>query len=404
VSPNGAEPQTPQPPPDIEERKVVARALLAEGIEPVDLELQPELAALPTDAALTADLGIQFPDGLGPVPQPIVPTPDPGDRLPRADVVVITWTVAELNALADVLTPGHPRAGWYRYNRRFEEHYAPLIRPGAPSLAGRRLGSYFPTKVGDKTVLCMKSELHLNQDGIATGEGTATLPVKDFFAQIIEEVQPSVVLTVGTSGGVALDQDLGDAVVTRGAKFRCTDEFRNEAFNGQTYTSDWEIPTSHFEAAEELMRGYANELEEPGFGPPTKRYPMPDGPLLRADPPNVPSIQLDGRDLPKFHPILTTDFFEFGTSSNHLETEGCAVEMGDAVLGLLCSEMPNPPRWAVVRNISDPQINGDLPVTPRRGNQQRVWAVWYYDVYGYWTSVTGALATWGILAGLASEG
>ena len=28
------------------------------------------------------------------------------------------------------------------------------------------------------------------------------------------------------------------------------------------------------------------------------------------------------------------------------------------------------------------------------------WAVWYYEVFGYWTSVAGALATWGIIAGL----
>jgi hypothetical protein len=39
--------------------------------------------------------------------------------------------------------------------------------------------------------LCIKSELHLNQDLIKTGDGTATLPVKDFFQQIIAEVLPA---------------------------------------------------------------------------------------------------------------------------------------------------------------------------------------------------------------------
>jgi hypothetical protein len=29
-------------------------------------------------------------------------------------------------------------------------------------------------------------------------------------------------------------------------------------------------------------------------------------------------------------------------------------------------------------------------------------AVWYNTVYGYWTSVTGALATWAILASVAA--
>ena len=38
--------------------------------------------------------------------------------------------------------------------------------------------------------------------------------------------------------------------------------------------------------------------------------------------------------MPEFHPILTTDYFEFGTPANHLDQQGCAVEMGDARLGM----------------------------------------------------------------------
>jgi hypothetical protein len=118
----------------------------------------------------------------------------------------------------------------------------------------------------------------------------------------------------------------------------------------------------------------------------------------------VPTIKQDGVAFPAFHPVLTTDFFEFGTSTNNLEDLGCAVEMGDAVLGLLCSELADPPKWAIVRNLSDPQINGELQTTPRPLNMQAHWAVWYYEVYGYWTSVAGALATWAICAGLDDEG
>jgi nucleoside phosphorylase len=384
---------------DVTQRKVIARRLLEEGTEPLDLELVPDPATLPVGAELTADLGIPFPQGLAPLPQPIEPPPATDAALPQADVLIVTWTVAELNALADVFTPGWPRARWYRYNRGFEERFLPKIRDGAPARKAARLGSWFPARVGAKSVICFKSELHLNQDGIATGDGTATLPVKDLFAQLIEEVQPDVVLTVGTSGGVAHEHDLGDVVVTRAAKFRLTDEFKNEAYNGKTYRSDWELPTQHFDTAEQLMGRFADKLVEPEFGPPTKRYSL-NGPLLKSEPPNTPSILLDGDELPEFHPILTTDYFEFGTSANNLITEGCAVEMGDAVLGLLCEELPEPPRWAIVRNLSDPMINGDLPTEPRNRNMQTHWAVWYYEVYGYWTSVTGALATWAIVAGL----
>lgn len=389
---------TSTPPVNVNERKEIARLLLDSGTEAIDLELEP---VVDQEAGLLAALSIPFPDGLAPEPQPIDPAPDRNAPLPPADVVVVTWTVAELNALADVLTPGHPRTHWYRYTHHYEDKYLPQIREGAPARQAQRMASYFPTKIGDKTVLCMKSELHLNQDGIGTGDGTATLPVKDLFRQIIDEAKPSVILTVGTSGGVKHEHDLGDVVVTRGAKFRLADEFAKEPFAGKVYTSDWKIPTKHFKDAEQLMAKHADELKEPEFGPPTKRYGF-DGPLLNSDPPNAPSIHLDdGTDMPEFHPILTTDFFEFGTSANNLWTEGCAVEMGDAVLGLVADELGDAaPNWAIVRNLSDPMINGDLPTKPRKLDMQAHWAVWYYEAYGYWTSVMGALATWAIIAGL----
>ena len=88
--------------------------------------------------------------------------------------------------------------------------------------------------------------------------------------------------------------------------------------------------------------------------------------------------------MPKFHPILTTDYFEFGTSLNHLEKEGCAVEMGDAVLGLAIEERKASgkptPNWAIVRNCSDPQINGLLKDQPKKESLQVLWAVYYYSV------------------------
>jgi hypothetical protein len=383
---------------DFEDRLEIARMLLSSGIQPFDLEAHPSEDSVPA-AALTGKrvLGIPFPEGLAPIPMPIDPAPASSDPLPKADIVIITWTVDENDALADVLTPGTGRAKWYRYDRGFAG-YAPRIRGGAPALAAQRLGSYFPTKVGTLDVLCMKSELHLNQDGMKTGEGTATLPVKDLFTQVIDEARPDVLLTVGTAGATFPNFQLGDVVITRGAKFRLSMEFRNEAFNGQTYTSDWQVPTDRLFDAVTLMQKFAPELAEPPFGPPSKGYAF-DGPLIRP-PINAPDIKLDGRDMPAFHPILTTDYFEYGTSANHLEDEGAGVEMGDAALGLAASEMADPPKWAVIRNMSDPQINGDLPAKEFHMNVQTQWAVAYYLGYGYWTSVAGALATWGVIAGL----
>ena len=65
-----------------------------------------------------------------------------------------------------------------------------------------------------------------------------------------------------------------------------------------------------------------------------------------------------------------------------------------------CSELPGPPAWAAVRNMSDPVINGDLPAKDFPLNEQTTWAVGYYTAYGKYTSTCGALATWRLIAGM----
>jgi hypothetical protein len=346
---------------------------------------------------MLVDLNLPWTTGLAPTPQELDPEPASGAPLPKADVLVVTWTVAENEALADVLTPGFSRKNWYRYDRKFNE-YKPKIRQGAPALKANRLGSYFPTKIGSRSVICFKSELHLNQDGVRTGDGTATLPVKDLFHQMIAEVQPELVITVGTAGATFLDHQLGDTMITRGAKFRLSQEFKNETFAHKAYKCEkFQIPTKHLEKAHELLKIHAHQLVEPDFGPPTKNYDFPH-PLIKA-PKNEPDFKIDGVHFDEFHPMLTTDFFEFGNSKNQLELEGCGVEMGDAVLGMVCEELGDAaPHWLVIRNASDPQINGDLQDKPRALNMQAHWAVWYYETYGYWTSVNSAIATWAMIA------
>ena len=390
----------PDFPTDIQFRKDIARELLESNMTANDF-VNEVIPGMLLAGAPAKNLDIPFPNKR---PKVLKGAVDINAALPNADVVVITWTADETDALASVFTPGLSRDDWNRYRHNFDTPvFKGKIRAGAPSLKVNRLGSWMMTKVGDQSVIVFKSELHLNQDSMKTGEGTATLPVKDLFKQIIAEVNPKVVLTIGTAGGVFGDHDLGDVVVTRGAKFRLNDEFKGEAFNDKSFKSNWDIPTARFADAEALMQNFASHLVEPLFGPPSTHYPW-NGPLIKPNP-NKPDIKLDSRDMPAFHPILTTDFFEFGTSKNSLELEGCAVEMGDAVLGLVAEELgAAAPKWAVVRNLSDPQINGDLPTktktSPRELDMQAHWAVWYYQSYGYWTSVMGALATWGIIAGM----
>ena len=374
----------------------LARRIYDYGLTPDDFG--PRLHGQAAARQARATLDIDWPVGLAPTPTELAVEPDVGDPLPRADVLVVTWTAAEMLALADTLTPGvNPRTRWYRYARKFEQ-FLPEIRAGAPARAVGRLGSYYPTRIGNKSVLCVKSELHLNQDGVKTGAGTATLPIARFIEQMYDEVKPKLVITVGTAGGTLPNAELGDVMVTRTVKFRCAQEFRREPFADRLYTSRATIRRKHLATAQHLMAAHADNLIEPDFGPPTEFYDFP-GPNV-AGHVNTPSILVEGTDFPAHLPMLTTDFFEFGTSTNGLDQHGCGVEMGDAVFGLVDERRGGTgPKWLVIRNASDPRINGNLPVGPPAAlDMQAHWAVWYYEAFGYWTSVNSAIVTWSQIA------
>ncbi len=295
------QPQRPDP-----AREIIDFGIEAEDFSPLAVEQTPFL-----------DLGLPWPADARPEPEPWAQgsMPLPGDPLPEADVLVVTWTVAEHEALADVLTPGFGRNSWARYAHRFQNHYVPLIRPGAPSLKVGRLGSYFRTTIAGRRILCFKSELHLNQDGIRTGQGKATLPVRDLFDQMIDEVKPSLVITVGTAGATfppgapinvgGMDcpaHELGDVVITRGAKFRLSQEFANEAFATDTYRcASLTIPTQRLAAARTLLARHADKLVEPAFAPPHTKYPWPQGNPLPGFT-NSPDFKIDGVDFPRIPP------------------------------------------------------------------------------------------------------
>lgn len=99
-----------------------------------------------------------------------------------------------------------------------------------------------------------------------------------------------------------------------------THEFADEPYKDSTYRSDWEIPTTHLDTPGSIMQRFAGKFAQPPVGPPTKSYDF-TGPLARP-PSGVPAIRLDGRDMAAFRPILSTDYFEFGTSANRLDRLG----------------------------------------------------------------------------------
>jgi nucleoside phosphorylase len=300
-------------------------------------------------------------------------------------------TVAESAAAADVLTPGFQEKQWYSYAHNFESAFLPNIRHGAPATVSKRLGAYFLTKINGLKVIVFKTDLHMHQDAIKLPDGSMSLPIKDMLKQIIQEAKPKLFLTTGTSGGVYCSMHLGDVVVSRAARFQCDRSFRDAPFNHTTFKSDWTVPQTQLAEARKLMQLFASNLTGRGTPP----FPNCD---CNPDTARPTDVFFDGQDnIPAFHPIITVDYFEFGTSTNNLDKIGMAVEMDDAALGLACSELKNPPKWACVRNLSDATVNGQLSPA-----DQNKCAGSTYAEYGYWTSVMSALAAWSIIAGFKS--
>jgi phosphorylase superfamily protein len=316
---------------------------------------------------------IPWPSGLAPqlVDSPAPPSPE--HALPQADVLVVTWTVAEAKALADVLTPGKGSEEWQPYRHLFDSHYKPLIRPGAPALQSDRLGLYARCRIGQNRVLCMKSDLHLSQDG-------PHLPVRDLWKQIISESGAKLVITTGTAGGVGSEIVLGDVVVTKSVQFDCHRTFKKAPFAQASYTDAHArgAASAHFALADRsLIAANANRL-------PASARP--------------PKILAAAHSKPET--VLTTDFFAFDDTTDSyglraFSPNARAVEMGDAVLGLVCAEdIENPPAWAIVRNASDPQMDGSQELKQQAGEAAHI-----YEKYGFWTTVNSAIACWAVIAG-----
>ncbi len=383
--------------PNFSERAERARRILSQGPErnPPDRKSHPGIA-------------VPFPDALAPRTESEgSESGGDGPIAEKADVLILTWEAPELHALADVLTPGRPAGSWRPYVHRFEDGFATRIRAGTPAQKSRRLGSWCKTRITGRSVVCFNSALHLVRDAVPTNPdgshsslstGLATLPLRDLILQLIGEIQPKLVISTGAGGATFLEHDIGDVVLTRAAKFKLADEHRSAPFNGSIYACQWPVPRKRFSQARRLMQLFKENLREPGFAPPTKRYPF-EG-LVQAIPEKDPEIKLDGDQFPDFHPALTTDYFEFGTSHNILSREGSVLEMGDAVVGLACQQLSDPPLWLIVRNIAMPQINGDLPTLPDSMDMQTHWACWYRRKFAYWTGVNSALACWAVIAGL----
>src|ERR1700686_3706264 len=123
-----------------------------------------EFLAFSTATGLSRFTNIPWPSGLAPKTAAKAGGTGSGP-LPQADVLVVPWTVDEGHALSRVLTPGKDSRNDYRlYTHNFTS-ISKKMRPGCPALQAKRLGTYWTTEIGGKSVVVFKSDSHISQEG-----------------------------------------------------------------------------------------------------------------------------------------------------------------------------------------------------------------------------------------------
>ncbi|HZZ82877.1 MAG TPA: hypothetical protein VFE62_30535 [Gemmataceae bacterium] len=329
-----------------------------------------EFLAFTTATGLSRFTDIPWPTGLAPTTGG-KPSGTPASPLPRADVLVVTWTVDEGHALSRVLTPGKDsRNDYVSYTHNFAA-ISSKMRKGCPALEAKRLGAYWPTTIGGKKVIVFKSDSHLSQDIKKVPAANGTLPNFDVWQQIIDEVKPKLIITTGTGGGIGPSLEVGDVIVSPIVRFDCTSWLKTASFHDAVYQNA-APKTKYFAKAKTLFNANAGQLPK--------------------DNTRTPQIVISKMPATS---VVTTDFFGFATSDNHFGLKGFGdiSEMGDAVLGQVASLMQAAPRWIAVRNVSDPQIKAVGTI-----KQQAQIAAQIYKGFGRWSSVCSAIVCWALIA------
>lgn len=318
---------------------------------------------------------IPFPKGLEPTPALHVTASNMA--MPKADVLVVTWTAAEAEALADVFTPGHHRTNWAKYLKGWPDILKHLTERSPARQAGCA-AHFWVTNVGDVKVVVAKSELHL-----ATDDSTA--PIIGLWQSMIQDVQPKLVITTGTAGGIGADTVLGDVFICSSAKFNCTEQFKSKPWAQQRFENSPEVLQQRADSPPLGLRGI--ELPE---------LIAANADRLKPEATRAPLVTVGGD-------VETVDYFAFADTNDSYgvvkdDPQAHTEEMDDATLPLALAGISSNVPWISIRNASDPEVPsslGDLEA-------QKKWASKIYEKYGYWTTVGSALACWAVIADLHS--
>jgi nucleoside phosphorylase len=321
-----------------------------------------------------------------------------GGPLPKADVVIITWTSAEWQAFDHVFCDGdstmapHATSAWAKQWLPYSRDYLPLTKPRvpnanlttkSPSLYNKAWGTFRLVQLGSgKKAIIFKSEMHVSEDG-------PNLPLVAMTENILADSRAGLVLSIGTAGGARPQDCLGSVNITDGAHFLLSGSLAGKPFNNQTFSSAWKPKTTLLNKVRKLL------IETPVTMPHLEELASKikgDYALARLFNKEV----APGKIAPLANvlriPVLTTNGFVIGTTDGKYKTYA-AMEMDDAVVAMVCATKKV--NFCVVRNISDPVQNADLPF-----EAQKDWGSTIYGNYGLYTSFNGALCAWAVVSAM----
>lgn len=373
------------------------------------------LAAMQESPVVVGLPQISWPDSLVPKPTPF-DSYKPGEKITsalteKADVLILLYTDLEISALLDVFfnkstwTPTTKKT-WYPYSHNFAK-FKDLIKGGSDNaLKDGIFGYLFSLTIGQRKVVLYKTELHPKNNG--TG-----LPFIPVIAQLVSELQPKLVISTGTAGGIGSAIHCGDVVIANAARFHLRESYASFPDLNTISQKNTELKNDFKVNTKYVQYAAANftKLSLPGLELCYNKIAgRPDYAFLKKNT-QPPNIYLKGSNAvpgPEPMDIVSADYLtvDDNNDSEGLQAQGTMNDTDDAFAFYAINTLPagKRPHWLSVRNASEPQIV--IPAFPAGTTPGKIIdtlkgiAGAIYGVYQYCTTLNSAFACWAVIAGM----